>query len=76
MSRPLLFAPAMNTYMWAHPLTNEHRAKLIDFGYTELPVVEKTLACGDTGYGAMAEVDTIISKVLHTLAQISEDSIN
>ena len=65
----------MNTFMWVHPLTTEHRTKLVDLGYTELPVVKKTLACGDTGYGAMAEVDTIISKVEYVLTQINRGDI-
>ena len=72
MTRPILFAPAMNTFMWVHPLTTEHRTKLVELGYTELPVVKKTLACGDTGYGAMAEVNTIISKVEHVLTQVNQ----
>lgn len=38
---PLLFAPAMNTMMFDHPLTKEHRKKFIDLGYHEIPCVEK-----------------------------------
>ena len=54
----------MNTYMWNHPLTAEHILKLKTFGYTEIPCISKTLVCGDTGVGAMAEVKTIVEKVL------------
>ena len=72
MTRPLLFAPAMNVHMWDHPLTQEHRDKLHSLGYEEIPVVEKTLACGDLGYGAMAEVDTIISKLHEVLQSINQ----
>lgn len=61
--KPLLFCPAMNTFMWQHPLTAEHIAKLKTFGYTEIPAINKTLICGETGMGAMAEVDTIIEKI-------------
>lgn len=49
LQRPLLFAPAMNTYMWQHPLTAQHIATLKRFGYHEIPCVSKKLACGDTG---------------------------
>lgn len=28
-NKPFYFAPAMNTCMWEHPLTNEHVKKLI-----------------------------------------------
>lgn len=59
-TKPLFFCPAMNTFMWNHPLTDEHISKLKTFGYIEIPCTTKKLACGDTGTGAMAEVDTIM----------------
>ncbi|KAJ8315922.1 hypothetical protein KUTeg_006523 [Tegillarca granosa] len=65
--RPLLFAPAMNTHMWDHPITSQQVERLKSFGYTEIPCIKKTLACGDTGYGAMAEVPTIVMKILEIL---------
>ena len=49
MTKPLLFAPAMNTYMWNHPITRVQIEKLKEFGYKELPPVVKKLACGDFG---------------------------
>ncbi len=49
VKRPLLFAPAMNTLMWEHPLTAKHIAVLKEFGYQEVPCIEKLLACGDKG---------------------------
>ncbi|XP_076444137.1 phosphopantothenoylcysteine decarboxylase-like [Babylonia areolata] len=67
VQRPLLFAPAMNTHMWHHPLTAQHIHTLRGFGYTEIPSVIKKLACGDTGKGAMAEVPTIIAEVERVL---------
>lgn len=54
----------MNTRMFDHPITKEHTTKLISWGYHEVPTVSKTLMCGDTGNGAMAEVDTIIEHIL------------
>ncbi|KAJ8304033.1 hypothetical protein KUTeg_017616 [Tegillarca granosa] len=65
--RPLLFAPAMNTHMWDHPITSQQVERLKSFGYTEIQCIKKTLACGDTGYGAMAEVPTIVMKILEIL---------
>lgn len=62
-TRPLLFAPAMNTYMWEHPITEKHVLTLKDFGYQEVPCVSKVLVCGDQGLGAMAEVKTLVSAV-------------
>ena len=61
--RPLLFAPAMNTLMWEHSITQPQVATLESFGYECVPPVEKTLVCGDKGVGAMAEVATIVHRV-------------
>lgn len=63
LKKPLIFCPAMNTHMWEHPLTAEHLLKLKSFGYFEIPCVVKTLMCGDTGYGAMADVQTIVKHI-------------
>ena len=38
-------------------------SQLETWGYKVLPTVEKTLVCGDKGFGAMAEVDTIVNEV-------------
>ncbi|XP_055857142.1 phosphopantothenoylcysteine decarboxylase [Episyrphus balteatus] len=67
-SKPLIFCPAMNTRMYDHPLTGEQISKLKSWGYIEVPTVSKTLMCGDTGNGAMAEVDTIFKTILDRLS--------
>jgi len=63
VKKPLLFCPAMNTHMWEHPVTATHIATLKTWGYTEVPCTTKTLVCGDTGLGAMAEVPTIVDEI-------------
>ncbi|XP_063695928.1 phosphopantothenoylcysteine decarboxylase [Culicoides brevitarsis] len=63
-AKPLLFCPAMNTRMWDHPLTRQHIDILKSWGFVEVPCVAKTLMCGDTGNGAMAEVETIVTEVM------------
>ncbi|KZS18483.1 Phosphopantothenoylcysteine decarboxylase [Daphnia magna] len=65
LAKPLLFCPAMNTHMWNHPLTAEHINKLKAFGYIEIPCISKTLICGDSGTGAMAEIKTIVDQVVN-----------
>ncbi|KAK7027378.1 hypothetical protein SK128_016536 [Halocaridina rubra] len=67
VSLPLIFCPAMNTQMYKHPLTMRHTAMLKEFGYIEVCVVSKKLACGDTGIGGMAEVSTIVDAVMQEL---------
>ncbi|KAB0792347.1 hypothetical protein PPYR_14306 [Photinus pyralis] len=63
LSKPLLFCPAMNTRMYEHPLTASQIALLQTWGYRLVPVVNKTLMCGDTGEGGMAEVSTVVEFV-------------
>ncbi|KAK4199330.1 putative Phosphopantothenoylcysteine decarboxylase [Triangularia verruculosa] len=42
-------------------------ARLIDGWFQIIPPISKTLACGDTGDGAMAKVETICDIVIHRL---------
>ena len=63
-AKPVAVAPAMNTAMWNHPVTKTHCDVLERWGYGVIPPVAKTLACGDTGVGAMAKVDDLVAAVL------------
>ena len=67
-SKPILFAPAMNTHMWNHPITATQINALKSWGYIEIPPIEKVLMCKDKGVGAMAEPDTIVKKVFDILS--------
>ncbi|CAJ0968242.1 unnamed protein product [Ranitomeya imitator] len=69
LKKPLLFCPAMNTAMWDHPITTEQIERLRNFGYIEIACIEKTLMCGDKGLGAMAEVGSILDKVVEVLSK-------
>jgi phosphopantothenoylcysteine decarboxylase len=74
-SDPIIVCPAMNTLMWEHPFTKQHLDVLLGVGYQIVQPVTKTLACGDTGKGAMASIDTIIATVDAALgAVITRDS--
>ncbi|XP_064609740.1 phosphopantothenoylcysteine decarboxylase-like [Liolophura sinensis] len=72
--KPLLFAPAMNTNMFEHPLTSQQISILQGFDYTYIPTICKTLACGDTGAGGMAEVTTIVQKIIDVLEELPQAS--
>ena len=71
--RPIAIAPAMNTEMWDHPVTKKH-LNVIDkeWGLNSggwgwfliLNPTQKTLACGDTGMGAMMEVPEIVDFIV------------
>ncbi|KAL8642601.1 MAG: hypothetical protein Q9228_000742 [Teloschistes exilis] len=75
----IIVAPAMNTAMWLHPITRKH-IKILEEewgidgrleGWIEvLKPIEKTLACGDAGTGAMAESKDIVSVIGKRLALV------
>jgi phosphopantothenoylcysteine decarboxylase len=47
---PTYVFPAMNTFMYEHPLTDEHLRIVKEvIGYTVVGPIGKTLACGDAG---------------------------
>jgi len=60
VQKPFIVAPAMNTHMWNHPFTEKQLQTLKDLGVIVIDPVEKTLACGDSGTGALAGTDTIL----------------
>jgi phosphopantothenoylcysteine decarboxylase len=75
VGKPIIFAPAMNSAMWDHPLTEQqlrtiqlfwNNHELCSTGRKGLTVVEpqiKQLACGEVGIGAMASIDRIVECV-------------
>lgn len=62
--RRIIVAPAMNTAMWRHPVTSTQLQQLHPKGkyhwFDVMRPVEKTLACGDTGDGAMCDWTKIV----------------
>ena len=65
-TRPVLICPAMNTFMYQHPITSKQLYILVeDFGFTLIECVEKRLVCGDVGMGAMASLNTIVDRVAY-----------
>ncbi|KAK3082335.1 hypothetical protein LTS18_004247 [Coniosporium uncinatum] len=66
----IIVAPAMNTAMWKHPVTKQHMKFLEgewnvqNGGWFEvLRPIEKELACGDTGDGAMRNWKEIVEQI-------------
>lgn len=66
--KPILLCPAMNTFMWNHPVTNTSLDVLRGWGYKVIDPISKTLACNDTGNGALADVTEIVTSIKHSLA--------
>ncbi|CAF0901325.1 unnamed protein product [Didymodactylos carnosus] len=65
----VFLAPAMNTYMYEHPLTRKQLDILKTFGYIEIESIEKTLMCGQKGLGAMSSTQTIVDTIISRLAE-------
>ncbi len=70
----IIVAPAMNTAMWTHPITTRQvRILEEEWGVREdenapgwfevIRPQEKTLACGDTGVGAMVAWEKIVEVI-------------
>ena len=68
--KPVVVAPAMNTRMWLNPLTRAYLDLLRErtTRHRVILPVSKRLACGTTGFGAMAEIETIKQTVSRALA--------
>lgn len=63
-SKPLILAPAMNTRMWENGFTQKHLNDLKSYyNITIINPIEKHLADGDTGMGALAEDVTIVETI-------------
>lgn len=62
---PIILAPAMNTEMWANPVTRRNVGWLRDLNrYVLVDPTSKRLACGDVGPGALAEPRDLFAAVL------------
>jgi phosphopantothenoylcysteine decarboxylase / phosphopantothenate---cysteine ligase len=64
---PVIVAPAMNVNMWNHPATQANVALLRQRGVTIVSPDSGYLACGMTGSGRLADLDTIAQAVFAAL---------
>jgi phosphopantothenoylcysteine decarboxylase/phosphopantothenate--cysteine ligase len=64
---PVVVAPAMNVNMWEHAATRENVARLQARGAHVVEPEEGYLACGMTGAGRLASVDSILQTVREAL---------
>jgi phosphopantothenoylcysteine decarboxylase/phosphopantothenate--cysteine ligase len=60
---PVVICPAMNEGMYLNKITQENIHKLQKLGYAFVAPRKGQLACGKTGIGCLAEVDTIVKEV-------------
>ncbi len=64
---PIIVAPAMNVNMWENPATQDNLEVLRARGVKVLEPDEGYLACGMTGPGRLASVESIARSVFETL---------
>ena len=68
----IVFAPAMNTQMYANPILKDNIKKLKDLNYHFIEPGLGRLACGDIGRGKLADVDEIINYILNLESQVED----
>ena len=72
---PVIVAPAMNVNMWNHTATQANVAVLRSRGVTIVPPGSGYLACGMTGAGRLASIDSIAHAVMNTLADTTRKTV-
>lgn len=61
--KPVLVAPAMNVRMWEHAATRANIARLANRGIRMVPPEEGPMACGEYGFGRLAEPPVILAAI-------------
>lgn len=67
-NRPVLYAPAMNVRMWKHPSVQKNIETLRTNGGLFAGPGKGEMACGEFGYGRMAEPEQIAGAIQNILA--------
>lgn len=82
---PVVFAPAMNSRMWDHPIAQENFARLARLGYRFIGPESGWLACRNVGSGRLSDPAKIVEELTRMLtlpgelpppvgAELAEDS--
>ncbi len=74
--KPFLIAPAMNTSMYLHPVTQKSLQTLKSYGIEILDSASGILACGEEGYGKLLDPDEILKITLTHLHKKSPEAAN
>ena len=69
--KAVLVAPAMNVRMWEHPATRGNLALLQERGVRSVGPNEGDMACGEYGFGRMAEPLEIVAAIEQALTAAS-----
>ncbi|WP_069999632.1 bifunctional phosphopantothenoylcysteine decarboxylase/phosphopantothenate--cysteine ligase CoaBC [Cellulosilyticum sp. I15G10I2] len=69
---PIVFAPAMNTFMYENAIVQENINSLKGKGYHFIEPDSGRLACGDLGKGKLQKTDIIVEEVMNYLETTKE----
>ncbi len=69
---PVLLCPAMNKEMYASKAHQDNQKRLQEWGYRLVEPSQGWLACGEEGWGRLAELSVIIEAIEHTLYGTNE----
>lgn len=67
--KPFVLVPAMNSTMYAHPITQKSLAYLSQLGVVVTQTGSGILACGEIGYGKLLEPDLILNEIHKVLIE-------
>ena len=71
---PVVFCPAMNKEMYANKIYQANQAILIENGYRFVKPGKGELACGEEGWGRLADQEDIVDEVKKALLSTSDFS--
>lgn len=69
---PVVIAPAMNENMWTNAVVQSNVEKLKTLGYQFVGPEYGPMACGGEGWGRLARIEVIISKLIKVSDEIDE----
>jgi phosphopantothenoylcysteine decarboxylase/phosphopantothenate--cysteine ligase len=61
--KPILIAPAMNSYMWSNKATKRNIKQIVEDGVKIIEPETDMLACEEYGVGKMASLETIVDYI-------------
>ncbi len=64
VTAPVLICPAMNDIMWVNKIVQENVKKLKKHGYYFVDPEYGVMACGGTGVGRLASMESILDKLV------------
>jgi len=74
MKAPVIICPAMNENMWLNRIVQENVRKLKASGYPIVDPEYGEMACGGEGWGRLARLEVILSKVIEVAQELDTRS--